>query len=167
METRVKIISQYSLAGAAIGYFIFHPLVMVLSYLMSARGGALNIPAGTDVITVVMQSFTFAMLPWSISFAVFNGIIGLYYGTIKAEKRAREELIENLQKALAEVKTLSGMLPICAWCKKVRDDEGYWQKIEAYFKSHSDLDFTHGICNECAQKVYPDLYHDQQDKAED
>ena len=167
METRAKIILQYSLAGAAVGYFIFHPLVMVLSYLMSARGGALHIPAGTDVITVILQSFSFVMLPWSISFTLFNGIIGLYYGTIKAEKLAREELIENLQKALAEVKTLSGMLPICAWCKKVRDDEGYWQKIEAYFKSHSDLDFTHGICNECAQKVYPDLYHDQEGQDEE
>jgi hypothetical protein len=166
MDTRKRTLLQYSLAGAVVGYFIFHPLVMVLSYLMSTRGGALHIPAGTDIISVVLQSFSFAMLPWSISFTLFNGIIGLYYGTIKAEKLAREELIENLRKALAEVKTLSGMLPICAWCKKVRNDEGYWQKIEAYFKSHSDLDFTHGICNECAQKEYPDLYPDQEKKAE-
>jgi hypothetical protein len=93
------------------------------------------------------------MLPWGLSFTLFNGIIGFYYGTIKAEKLAREELIKNLQKALAEVKTLSGMLPICAWCKRIRNDEGYWKKIEAYMKSHLDLDFTHGICNDCAKRV--------------
>ena len=98
------------------------------------------------------------MLPWSLSFAFLNGVIGLYYGKIKQENLAKEELILNLQKALAEVKTLSGMLPICAWCNKIRNDEGYWQKIEAYLKSHTDLDFTHRICNDCAKKEYPELY---------
>jgi hypothetical protein len=98
------------------------------------------------------------MLPWSFSFALFNGIIGLYYGTIKAEKLAREELIMNLQKALEDVKTLSGMLPICAWCKKIRNDDGYWQQIEKYIRDHSEADFTHGICNVCAEKEYPELY---------
>ena len=112
----------------------------------------------TSVIAVLLRSFSMDMLPWSLSFALFNGIIGFYYGTFKAEKLAREELIKNLQKALADVKTLSGMLPICAWCKKIRNDEGYWQKIEAYLKSHSDLDFTHSICHECAKKEYPELY---------
>jgi len=72
--------------------------------------------------------------------------------------------ISRLEEALKNVKTLTGMLPICAWCKKIRDDEGYWQKIEAYFKSHSDLDFTHGICNDCAKKLYPEYYKKNEDK---
>ena len=155
---------MYSITGAIIGYFLFHPLVMLLSFLMSVRDEPLGMVNTTAFSTVIIHSFSMDMLPWSLSFALFNGIIGLYYGIIKVEKIAREELIDNLQKALADVKTLSGMLPICAWCKNIRNDEGYWQKIEAYLKSHSDLDFTHGICSECAQKEYPELYPKIKDK---
>ncbi|MBU0673388.1 MAG: PAS domain S-box protein [Proteobacteria bacterium] len=69
----------------------------------------------------------------------------------------REQLIMNLKKALSEVKTLSGMLPICAWCKKVRNDDGYWDQIEGYIQRHSDALFSHGICPSCMKKNYPDL----------
>jgi sigma-B regulation protein RsbU (phosphoserine phosphatase) len=65
---------------------------------------------------------------------------------------------KELQDALAQVKKLSGLLPICASCKKIRDDEGYWQQIEGYIRTHSEADFTHGICPDCAVKLYPDLY---------
>ena len=70
----------------------------------------------------------------------------------------RDMLIADLQKALAEVKTLSGLVPICAHCKNVRDDKGYWDKIEAYIHKHSDAEFSHGICPECAKKYYPDMH---------
>lgn len=69
----------------------------------------------------------------------------------------RERLITELQQALADVKTLSGMLPICSNCKKIRDDKGYWNQIESYISKHSDTVFSHSICPECAQKLYPDL----------
>ena len=164
MDTKRMILLRYNLIGALVGYFIFHPLAMLLSYLMTAKDAALEMTNTVGVIAVVLRSFSIDMLPWSLSFTLFNGIIGMYYGILKAEKLAREELIIDLQKALADVKTLSGMLPICAWCKKIRDDEGYWQKIEAYFKSHSDLDFTHGICNDCAKKQYPDLFPESEEK---
>jgi len=157
MDRKKKIIFKYSLIGVFAGYFFFHPLVMLLSFLMSIRDAPLGMANTTAVSTVILRSFSIDMLPWSLSFTLFNGIIGFYYGILKFKKLEREELIANLQKALADVKTLSGMLPICAWCKKVRNDEGYWQKIEAYMKSHLDLDFTHGICNDCAKKEYPDL----------
>jgi len=157
MDRKKKIIFKYSLIGVFAGYFLFHPLVMLLSFLMSVRDAPLGMANATAVSTVILRSFSIDMLPWSLSFTLFNGIIGFYYGILKFKKLEREELIANLQKALADVKTLSGMLPICAWCKKVRNDEGYWQKIEAYMKSHLDLDFTHGICNDCAKKEYPDL----------
>ena len=160
MDNKRKILLQYSLAGAFIGYFIFHPLVMLLSFLMAAQHSVTDTINTTGVAAVILRSFSISMIPWSLSFALFNGIIGFYYGILKAEKLAREELIKSLQKALADVKTLSGMLPICAWCKKIRNDEGYWQKIEAYMKSHLDLDFTHSICHDCAQKEYPELYQD-------
>ena len=61
----------------------------------------------------------------------------------------------QLAEALEHVKTLHGMLPICAWCKRIRDDHGYWSQVEAYVKQHSDAEFTHGICPECLEKVRP------------
>jgi len=73
----------------------------------------------------------------------------------KAEDE-RERLIVELQKALAEVKQLSGLLPICASCKRVRDDTGYWNQIDVYIRSHADVQFSHGICPECMARLYPD-----------
>jgi len=76
---------------------------------------------------------------------------------ITAHKRAekeRELLVTELRHALAELMTLRGMLPICAWCKKVRDDEGYWNQIDSYLESHSQMQFTHGICPECIAKYH-------------
>ena len=74
----------------------------------------------------------------------------------KMEKE-REKLIKELQDALAKVKKLSGFLPICSSCKKIRDDEGYWNQIESYIRDHSEAEFSHSICPECVKKLYPDL----------
>ncbi len=80
----------------------------------------------------------------------------------RQSEEEREDLIEKLQEALSEVKTLSGLLPICSACKKVRDDRGYWTQIEAYIRKHSDAEFTHGICPECKKKLYPHLFKDSE-----
>ncbi len=76
----------------------------------------------------------------------------------------KEKLINDLQKALSEVKTLSGLLPICANCKKIRDDKGYWDILESYFMKHSDTKFSHGICPDCMKKLYPEYAADLEDK---
>ncbi|MCX6914433.1 MAG: PAS domain-containing protein [Verrucomicrobia bacterium] len=68
----------------------------------------------------------------------------------------RERLIQELQVALAQAKLLSGLLPICAYCKKIRDDQGYWKQIESYIAGHSEAKFSHGICPECVHKLYPE-----------
>ena len=70
----------------------------------------------------------------------------------------RERLIVELREALAKVKTLSGLLPVCANCKKVRDDQGYWNLIELYLEDHSEVDISHGICPDCARELYPEVY---------
>jgi DNA repair exonuclease SbcCD ATPase subunit len=75
----------------------------------------------------------------------------------KQSEAERENLIKKLQEALSEVKTLSGLFPICASCKKIRDDNGYWNQIESYIRKHSDAEFSHSICPECAKKLYPKL----------
>ena len=73
----------------------------------------------------------------------------------------RERLIAELQEALSNVKTLSGLIPICASCKKIRDDRGYWNQVEAYIGKHSDAKFSHGICPDCAKKLYPELFEEE------
>ena len=78
----------------------------------------------------------------------------------KLAEQEREQLIDALQEALANIKTLRGMLPICASCKKIRDDSGYWNQIEAYVQAHSDAVFSHGICPDCAKQLYGDIYKD-------
>ena len=102
--------------------------------------------------------------PLELSLATWKmGEEAFYTGIIrdisvrKGLAREREDLILELKAALDNVKTLSGMLPICANCKKVRDDKGYWNQIEAYISDRSEAKFSHGICPECAKKLYPDF----------
>lgn len=75
-----------------------------------------------------------------------------------ALEREKEKWIEELKKTLSEIKILSGMLPICASCKKIKDDQGYWHQIETYISTHSAAQFTHGLCVECQHKLYPELF---------
>jgi PAS domain S-box-containing protein len=69
----------------------------------------------------------------------------------------REKLILELQEAAANIKTLSGLLPICAYCKKIRDDQGYWNQVEFYIRRHAEVQFTHGVCPDCARRIVPDV----------
>jgi signal transduction histidine kinase len=77
-------------------------------------------------------------------------------------KDGLEELVEKrtgeLQEAMSKIKILSGFLPICASCKKIRDDNGCWNQIESYVRDHSEAEFSHGICPDCAENLYPELY---------
>jgi PAS domain S-box-containing protein len=91
-----------------------------------------------------------------------GNVIG-FQGTIrditehKHAEAEREKLIVELQEAPSNVKALSGLLPICASCKKIRDDNGYWTQIESYITSHSEADFSHGLCPECTKQLYPEF----------
>lgn len=67
------------------------------------------------------------------------------------------KIMTELKEALSQVKKLSGLLPICMYCKKIRDDKGYWNQIEAYIDTHSEAQFSHGICSECEEKYFPDM----------
>jgi phosphoserine phosphatase RsbU/P len=67
---------------------------------------------------------------------------------------------DDLQRALKEVKVLRGLIPICASCKKIRNDGGFWQQIEEYLGEHSEAEFSHGLCQPCIKKLYPGVYHD-------
>lgn len=75
----------------------------------------------------------------------------------RREEAERLKLIEDLTEALAHAKALRNLLPICASCKKIRDDHGYWQQLEVYFQQHEHIDFSHGLCPECTTKLYPEF----------
>jgi PAS domain S-box-containing protein len=75
----------------------------------------------------------------------------------KQLKEERENLIQHLQDALNEIKALRGILPICSFCKRVRDDQGYWERVDIYLQKHSLADISHGICPECTKKHYPEV----------
>ena len=77
---------------------------------------------------------------------------------VELERKGRQQLEESL----AKIKQLSGLLPICAKCKCIRDDQGYWNKIEQYLSDHADVEFTHGICPKCARELYPELFKDKE-----
>ena len=82
---------------------------------------------------------------------------------LTALKRAEEDLQktnEELRNALSEIKVLRGILPICSNCNKIRDDKGYWERVESYISNRTDVQFSHGICPECMQKLYPDYLID-------
>jgi PAS domain S-box-containing protein len=74
----------------------------------------------------------------------------------KAAEAERERLIQQLQEALARVKKLSRLLPMCASCRRIRDNEGSWHELEYYIRKHTEADFSHGICPECRQRLYPE-----------
>ncbi len=79
--------------------------------------------------------------------------VGLYRARLEKE---REKLLRDLQEAMSKIKTLSGLIPICAWCKKIRDDKGYWHTVEQYAEEHSQAEFTHGMCPDCQKKYMAD-----------
>jgi len=78
--------------------------------------------------------------------------------TLTTAEKEQRELAAKLQEALSNIKVLSGLLPICSHCKKIRDDKGYWGQLEVYIRDRSNAEFSHSICPECAQKHYPEFY---------
>jgi PAS domain S-box-containing protein len=85
-------------------------------------------------------------------------VFGLDITERKRAEEERERLIVELREALSKVKLLSGFIPICASCKKIRNDKGYWEQMELYIRDHSEAEFSHSICPECAEKLYPEYY---------
>jgi GAF domain-containing protein len=83
------------------------------------------------------------------------------YAELKRSEEEQKRLVIQLQDALANIKTLHGLIPICASCKKIRDDKGYWNQIEAYIRDHSEAEFSHSICPVCMKKLYPDFSNEE------
>jgi hypothetical protein len=112
----------------------------------------------SNLIGHILKIISFYLIYKAI---IETGLVRPYDLLFRNLKKSEEDLRyerDNLQKALAKVKTLSGLLPICAHCKKIRDDKGYWNQIESYIRDHSEVEFSHSICPECAKNFYPEFY---------
>ena len=126
-----------------------HIPIVVMTGLVDHEVGLEAVNAGAQDYLIKGQ-VTGDMLVRSIRYAIER----------KRIENEKEQAIAQLQEALAKVKLLSGFLPICASCKKIRDDQGYWQQIESYIRDHSNAEFSHSICPDCARKLYPELCKD-------
>ena len=116
--------------------------------------GSLAFPSWVRIVGYRNDIATLAIM---VVFASFPAAGYLMMQEILLAKRQLDEQVEKLQEALRHVRRLQGLLPICMYCHKIRNDEQSWQRIELYISEHSDATFTHGLCPECAQKHYPDL----------
>jgi hypothetical protein len=97
------------------------------------------------------------MLGYGIAALLGSAIIFIAGSMLDKKEKEQQELIKNLQNALLEIKTLQGIVPICSFCKKIRDDKGFWNQVEAYVSQHTEAEFSHGICPDCREKHYPEL----------
>ena len=128
------------------------PIIVMTSYgneqlaVQAIKSGALDY--------VVKSPESFAEMPHTVARA-------LREWTLLTERReavaAQKRLIAQLEEALSKVKTLSGLLPICSGCNKIRDDKGYWSQVEGYIQEHTDAQFTHGLCPDCIRKYFPEM----------
>ena len=99
----------------------------------------------------ISEPFAYLLKPFEERQLRTNIEMALYKSRMERE---REQLTRELQEALATIKTLNGLLPICAWCKSVRDDSGYWMRVEQYVEQHSHATFSHSVCPECASRYF-------------
>jgi len=151
--------------GVAIGA-LYTPLVLITLWSASRRF-TLIVTVGASILTVV--GLFYPLYGGANWLAVTNRVLSLitiWVAAIlvllhKQAEKERDVLVRQLQDALANIKTLHGLLPICSSCKKIRDDHGYWNQVETYIGAHSDVEFTHGLCPECIEKLYPDYHRDK------
>jgi hypothetical protein len=129
---------------------------------LAPRSYEFLVQAGLDGNWGKAAGFTFTLQPefyqtsWfhaGMILALALAVVTLPLLRVRQLRRRARELDRRIQEAVGELKVLSGLLPICAWCKKIRDDRGYWSKIEAYLSARTEAQFTHGICPDCTEKM--------------
>jgi K+-sensing histidine kinase KdpD len=147
-------------------FVLFGLAVMITSWMGGRRVGLITTASATvaGMLLFVLPFTEATTRSWQnetlvVLFAVEGCGISFLAGQLHAQRsRARQEAQDairarnELEAALAQVQTLRGLIPICAWCKKIRNDNGYWEQLELYITKHSEADFTHGMCPDCARK---------------
>ena len=131
-------------------------LVVLVSLWSPRKKLPVYVAIGGSILTIIgFYSSPAGGELWKVLFNRSLALFAIWTTAILSVQR--ETMQKEREKALLTVKILSGLLPICASCKKIRDDKGYWNQIESYIKDHSEAEFSHGICPDCAKKLYPDL----------
>jgi PAS domain S-box-containing protein len=105
--------------------------------------------------SIYLMDLTATVIPWGKEKAILANFRDITE-RVEAEQE-REKLIVELKEAMDNIKTLKGLMPICSSCKKIRDDKGYWHQVESYIRDHTDAEFTHGLCPDCAKKYFAEL----------
>ncbi len=143
------------LVDVTIGGILFTSIVTLGAYRFGKIGGSIvGLLALPVLVWCERDRVTQADVLLEIAIVVFANIILI----LAVSEFVKEK--KKLEKALAEVKTLSGLLPMCASCKKIRDDKGYWNAVEQYIGERTDTKFSHGICPDCMKKLYPEYADD-------
>lgn len=166
-------VSLFNVLGQGVAAISFLPVVATgwaLGLRMGVLGGILAFPLNTLLINLIGDTGWDVVIqggggPGSLAIVIIGAIVGRMHDLSQQAKKEleerlrveeeRERLVVELQGALSKIKTLDGLLPICASCKKIRDDDGYWSHIEIYIREHSEADFSHSICPDCAKTLYP------------
>jgi len=117
----------------------------------------LNVYGFSNLIGHCFKIISFFLIYRAVVVTGLKKPYSLMFRNLKKSEETLQAEKKRLEAALSQIKTLSGLLPICAACKKIRDDQGYWNQIENYIRDHSEARFSHGICPECARKLYPEL----------
>jgi len=116
----------------------------------------------SHIITILFSTICAVVASYFILRKQMNLTDDLVKKNIEGEllRKQLSNMVAELRTTLSEIKTLSGLLPICSSCKKIRDDKGYWNQIESYISEHSGVDFSHSICPECAKTMYLEFYEE-------
>lgn len=171
--TAFKILSEYliclllvlSIAAISSKRTEFDPDVfkMVIAAIVCTIGAELaftfylNVYGFLNLIGHFFKIISFFLIYRAVIVTGLKKPYSIMFRNLKQSEQSLQIEKNRLEAALSQIKTLSGLLPICANCKKIRDDQGYWNQIESYIRDHSDARFTHGICPECLKELYPEL----------
>jgi hypothetical protein len=142
---------------------VLYIVVVLLSLQAPHKRFTIIVAVISSILTIV--GFFFSPPGGALWKSLFNRAIGLFAiwvtTLLSLHRKMLEErtllAVREREKALEDIRVLQGLLPICASCKKIRNDKGYWIQIESYIRDHSEAEFSHGICPECIEKLYPEL----------
>lgn len=171
-----------TIRAPVMGYYLLLVNLAGMMFGLRAMVGMIAVCSASVAALIVAQNAGWMVTPdysvhftqWSSTTMLFACVGGLTFGAVNLVQglldRAEREIVERkaveaalmrknaeLQEALEQVKTLKGLLPLCGWCKKVREDDGYWNEIETYVSARTDATFTHGICPDCRRSHFPEV----------
>jgi hypothetical protein len=151
------------ITGPAVGFSIFYVFpVMGVTWRLGKRPGVMMALGCAAVWALVDKLGRTELAGWvpiwnfGVSFLLFS-LISLVLSRIKEVIAKQSALMAELRLALDEVNRLTGLLRVCAWCRRIKNDDGVWEPMEKYLSEHADVHFTHGICGECMAKHHPDV----------